>query len=392
MNTLLIVFGKEIREHARDRRTLLTSLFLGPVLGPVFFAFAINLSIERSVGGGAQVLKLPVIGAEHAPNVMRFLHSRRIQPLDGPPNLAAAKRAVTSGRHDVVLRIPPEFGAQLLAGVSARIELVSDFANSAAQRDTRRVREALRDYSRELASVRLSARGLSPMLMRPINVDAVDVSTPSGRSALLLGVLGYFCVLSLLAGGMNLAIDSTAGERERGSLEPLLALPVSRTALMLGKIAATCLFMMLALALNLATFAIALPFVPLAKFGMTPNFGVGTLGFALLLFLPFSLLGAAMMTLLASFTKSFKEAQSWVSILLLAPTLPVLLVSLLTLRPRFEFMFIPSLSQHLLLIERIKDEPLEPVQLAISMLSTLLIGMALTALCARRYRQEKLLA
>ena len=391
MNTLLIVFGKEIREHARDRRTLLTSLLLGPVLGPVFFAFAINLSIERSVGGG-QVLKLPVIGAEHAPNVMRFLHSRRIQPLDGPPNLAAAKRAVTNGRHDVVLRIPPEFGAQLLAGVSARIELVSDFANSAAQRDTRRVREALRDYSRELASVRLSARGLSPMLMRPINVDSVDVSTPSGRSALLLGVLGYFCVLSLLAGGMNLAIDSTAGERERGSLEPLLALPVNRTALMLGKIAATCLFMMLALTLNLATFAIALPFVPLAKFGMTPNFGVGTLGFALLLFLPFSLLGAAMMTLLASFTKSFKEAQSWVSILLLAPTLPVLLVSLLTLRPRFEFMFIPSLSQHLLLIERIKDEPLEPVQLAISMLSTLLIGIALTALCARRYRQEKLLA
>ena len=392
MNTLLIVFSKEIREHARDRRTLLSSLLLGPVLGPVFFAFAINLSIERSVGGGGQVLKLPVIGAEHAPNVMRFLHSRRIQPIDGPPNLAAAKRAVTDGRHDVVLRIPPEFGAQLLKGVSARIELVSDFANSDAQRKTRRVREALRDYSRELASVRLSARGLSPMLMRPINVDAVDVSTPPGRSALLLEVLGYFCVLSLLAGGMNLAIDSTAGERERGSLEPLLTLPVSRTALMLGKIAATCLFMMLALALNLATFAIALPFVPLAKFGMTPNFGVGTLGFALLLFLPFSLLGAAMMTLLASFTKSFKEAQSWVSILLLAPTLPVLLVSMLALRPRFEFMFIPSLSQHLLLIERIKDEPLEPVQLAISMLSTLLIGMALTALCARRYRQEKLLA
>ena len=392
MNTLLIVFIKEIREHARDRRTLLTSLLLGPVLGPVFFAFAINLSIERSVGGGAQVLKLPVIGAEHAPNVMRFLDSRRIQPVEGPPSLAAAKRAVTNGTQDIVLRIPPEFGAQLREGVSARIELVSDFANSAAQRDTRRVREALRDYSRELASVRLSARGLSPMLMRPINVDAVDVSTPSGRSALLLGVLGYFCVLSLLIGGMNLAIDSTAGERERGSLEPLLALPVSRTALLLGKIAATCLFMMLALALNLATFVIALPFVPLAKFGMTPNFGVGTLGFALLLFLPFSLIGAAMMALLASFTKTFKEAQSWVSILLLAPTLPVLLVSLLTLRPRFAFMFIPSLSQHLLLIERIKDEPLEPVHLAISMLSTVLIGVALTALCARRYQKEKLLA
>ena len=99
-----------------------------------------------------------------------------------------------------------------------------------------------------------------------------------------------------------------------------------------------------------------------------------------------------MMTLVASFTKSFKEAQSWVSILLFAPTLPILIAVFLTLKPRFEFMFIPSLSQHLLLVDRIKNEPLEPVHLAVSMLSTLLIGAVLTALCARRYQKEKLLA
>ena len=392
MNTLLTVFSKEIREHARDRRTLLTSLFLGPVLGPILIAFVIDLSIDRAVSDGDEILELPVIGAEQAPNVMRFLRSRRIHPVAGPPSLAAAKLAVTNGAHDVVLRIPPEFGERLLEGVSARVELVSDFANSAAEGETRRVRGALRDYSRELAAVRLSARGISPMLMRPINVDSVDVSTPSGRSALLLGMLGYLFMLSLLVGGMNLAIDSTAGERERGSLEPLLALPIDRTTLMLGKIAATCLFMMLALALNLIAFAIALRFLPLAELGMTPNFGAGTLAFALLLFLPFSLIGAAMMTLVASFTKSFKEAQSWVSIVLLAPTFPILFASILTLRPRFEFMFIPSLSQHLLLIERIKNEPLEPMHLAVSMLSSLLVGVALTALCARRYQKEKLLA
>ena len=392
MNTLLIVFLKEVRDHARDRRTLLTSLFLGPVLGPVFLAFVINLSIDRAVGGGGELLELPVIGAERAPNVMRFLGSRRIQPIEGPPSLAAAKRAVTNGTHDVVLRIPPEFGEQLLEGVSARIELVSDFANATTAGETSRVRDALSDYSRELAAVRLSARGIAPMLMRPLNVDSVDVSTPSGRSALLLGMLGYFFTFSLLVGGMNLAIDSTAGERERGSLEPLIALPVDRAALMLGKIVATCLFMMLALALNVMAFAIALHFLPLAKLGMTPNFGVGTLGFALFLFLPFSLIGAAMMTLVASFTKSFKEAQSWVSILLFAPTLPILIAVFLTLKPRFEFMFIPSLSQHLLLVDRIKNEPLEPLHLAVSMLSTLLIGAVLTALCARRYQKEKLLA
>ena len=208
---------------------------------------------------------------------------------------------------------------------------------------------------------------------------------------MLLGMLGYFFVFSLLMGGMNLAIDSTAGERERGSLEPLISLPVDRETLMLGKIAATCLFMMLALTLSLFAFAVALHFIPLASLGMTPNFGAGTVGFALLLFLPFSLIGAAMMTLVASFTKSFKEAQSWVSILLFAPTFPILIVSILTLRPRFEFMFVPSLSQHLLLVDRIKNEPLEPTHLAVSMLSTLVIGVVLTAICARRYQKEGLL-
>lgn len=391
MNTFLAVFTKEVRDYVRDRRTLLTSLLLGPVFGPILFAFVIDLSIDRAVGGAGEILELPVIGAEHAPNVMRFLESRNIQPIEGPPDLEAAKAAVTNGTHDVVLRIPPEFGDRLREGVSARIELVSDLANSAGERETRRVRSALNDYSSELAGVRLAARGISPMLMRPINVDSVDVSTPSGRSALLLGMLGYFFVFSLLMGGMNLAIDSTAGERERGSLEPLISLPVDRETLMLGKIAATCLFMMLALTLSLVAFAVALHFLPLATLGMTPNFGAGTVGFALLLFLPFSLIGAAMMTLVASFTKSFKEAQSWVSILLFAPTFPILIVSILTLRPRFEFMFVPSLSQHLLLVDRIKNEPLEPTHLAVSMISTLLIGIVLTAVCARRYQKEGLL-
>ncbi len=391
MNTFMTVFGKEVRDYVRDRRTLLTSLLLGPVFGPILFAFVIDLSIDRAVGSASETLELPVIGAEHAPNVIRFLKSRNIETIDGPADLDAARAAVTNGTHDVVLRIPPGFGDRLVEGVSARVELVSDLANSAGERETRRVRNALNDYSNELATVRLSARGLSPMLMRPINVDSVDVSTPSGRSAMLLGMLGYFFVFSLLMGGMNLAIDSTAGERERGSLEPLISLPVDRETLMLGKIAATCLFMMLALTLSLVAFAIALHFLPLAKLGMTPNFGAATVGFALLLFLPFSLIGAAMMTLVASFTKSFKEAQSWVSILLFAPTFPILIVSILTLRPRFEFMFVPSLSQHLLLVDRIKNEPLEPTHLAVSMISTLIIGIALTAVCARRYQKEGLL-
>nr|MDJ0712282.1 ABC transporter permease subunit [Woeseiaceae bacterium] len=225
----------------------------------------------------------------------------------------------------------------------------------------------------------------------PLNIDEIDVSTPSGRSAILLGMMSYFFVFAALMGGMYLAIDTTAGERERGSLEPLLSLPVTRDQLIFGKIGATCLFMTLSMLLSLASFYFVLDFMPLEKLGITPNFGVDVVFKALLLFLPFILLGAALMTLVASFTKSYREAQTWLSVVLIAPTLPILIVSILTLRPRTEFMFIPSLSQHLLLVDMIKNEPINGQHAAISAVSTLAIGGFLTWVCARLYRREGLL-
>jgi len=239
--------------------------------------------------------------------------------------------------------------------------------------------------------MRLVARGVSPLVLRPIHVDEIDVSTPSGRSAILLGMMSYFFIFALLMGGMYLAIDTTAGERERGSLEPLLSLPVTRDQLMLGKIAATCVFMAVSLLLSLCSFFVALKFMPLEQLGMTPNFGPVVVVAAFFVLAPFILLGASLMTLVASFTKSYKEAQTWLSIVLVAPTLPILVVSILTLRPQLEFMFVPSLSQHLLLVDMIKNEPVNLLHVAISASSTLAIGAALTWICARLYRREGLL-
>jgi len=391
MRTLLTVFRKEVLDNVRDRRTLVSALIMGPLFGPMLFAFMINLSVERSLENAERIIELPVIGRQHAPNLVRYLHSRNIDAVDGPADRAAALDAVATGAHDVVLVIPEEFGEQFAEAVPARIELIADRSNTQADREARRVRGALHAYGQELASIRLSARGVSPLALRPLNVDDVDVSTPSGRSAILLGMMSYFLIFAMLMGGMYLAIDTTAGERERGSLEPLLALPVTRNQLLLGKIAATCVFMALSLGLSLGSFFVALKFMPLDELGMTPNFGPLTVAAAFLILAPFILLGAAVMTLVASFTKSYREAQTWLSGVLLLPTLPILIVSILTLRPRLEFMFVPSLSQHLLLIDMVKNEPLDPLHIAISAGSTLLFGGILTWICARLYRREGLL-
>ena len=391
MRTPVTVFKKEVLDNFRDRRTLISALLMGPLFGPLLFAFVINLSIERSLSDVDKTLDLPVIGSENASNLMRYLQSRNIDVVAGPSDREAALDAVRTGTHDVVVIVPAEYGQQLADGIPARVELISDQANAQAGRKARRVRDALRGYSRQIAALRLSARGVSPSVMRPLNIDYVDLSTPSGRSAILLGMMSYFFIFALLMGGMYLAIDTTAGERERGSLEPLLALPVTRDQLILGKIAATCVFMALSLALSLGSFFFALKFIPLQQLGMTPNFGPDVLLATFLILSPFILLGAAVMTLVASFTKSYKEAQTWLSIVLLAPTLPILIVSILTLRPRLEFMFVPSLSQHLLLVDMVKNEPLNALHVGISVTSTLAIGAVLTWLCARLYRREGLL-
>ena len=391
MRTALTVFAKEVIDNFRDRRTLASALIMGPLFGPMLFAFVINLSIERSLDDIDRSLQVPVIGQQHAPNLVRYLNSHNIDVAVGPETRDAAMQAVTAGEHDVIVIIPENFGEQLGEAIPARVELISDQANTQAERDARRVRTALHSYSQEIATMRLVARGVSPQVLRPFNVDEVDVSTPSGRSAILLGMMSYFFIFALLMGGMYLAIDTTAGERERGSLEPLLSLPVTRDQLMVGKIAATCLFMAVSLLLSLCSFYVALNFMPLEQLGMTPNFGPRVVVAAFLVLSPFILLGASLMTLVASFTKSYKEAQTWLSVVLVAPTLPILIVSILTLRPQLEFMFVPSLSQHLILVDMIKNEPINALHVAISAGSTLAIGALLTWICARLYRREGLL-
>lgn len=391
MRTLLTVFLKELVDNLRDRRTLASALIMGPIFGPVLFAFIINLSIERSLDDAETTMDLPVIGQAYAPNLVRYLESRNIDIVAGPADAAAAAAAIKTGLYDVILVIPEAFGEQLGNAIPAKIELYSDSANTQGEKEARRARRALNSYNRQLASIRLSARGINPLILRPINIDDIDMSTPSGRSAMLLGMMTYFFIFALLMGGMYLAIDTTAGERERGSLEPLLSLPVTRTQLILGKITATCVFMAFSLLLSLLSFYVVLRFMPLEQLGMTPNFDLRVVVAAFWLLAPFILLGASLMTLVASFTKSYKEAQTWLSVVLLAPTLPILIVSILTLRPQLEFMFIPSLSQHLILVDMIKNEPLNGLHVAISVVSTLTIGALLTWVCARLYRRESLL-
>ncbi len=390
MGTFFHVFRKEVVDNFRDRRSLLTVAAMVAMF-PLLMASLIGFQIDRSFNTETDLISLPVIGAEHAPNLMRYLESNQIDIVAGPVDADAAVAAVETGDLDVVLRIPGDFGEQLADMIPARVELFLDQANTAGDADVGRVRDALFGYNQTLAGIRLSARGVNPTLVRPLNIDTIDVSTPSGRAAILLGMMSYFLLFSLLMGGMYLAIDATAGERERGSIEPLLSLPVARAHLVLGKIAGCGAFMAFSLLLSLLSWFVALNFMPLEQIGMTPNFNLAVVLAAFLLLCPMLLIGASLMTLVASFTRTYKEAQTWLSFVVLAPTMPILIVSFLNLRPRLEFMFVPSLSQHLILVDMISNEPASALNIAVSAAGTLAVGAILTWACVRLYSREALL-
>jgi sodium transport system permease protein len=391
MGQIFTVFRKEVTDNLRDRRTLMSALFFGPLFGPLLFAGMISLSLQRSVGESIETLQLPVSGADNAPSLMEYLTQNNAEILPVELTLESAKELIDAGTEDVVLIIPQGYGEALRSGNSAIIQLVSDSANSNARKNIRRTEGLLSSYERQLSAQRLMARGINPALINPIAVEDVDVSTPTGRSILLLGMMNYFIIFSMLMGGLYLATDTTAGERERGSLEPLLTLPVERWQLIVGKVMATCLFMVLSLIVSLLAFSVSLSFVPLAEVGMASNFGLLVAAKIFLVMLPFALIGAAGMTAVASFTKSYKEAQTYLQVLMLVPTLPIIVAALFTLKPTLALMLIPSLSQHLVITGLMKADPLALSFVATSFIATFGIGLALLGLATRLYRREGIL-
>ena len=409
---------KEILENARDRRTILTTMLFGPLMGPIFFVVVMNVTISQVVTSAESPISVPIIGAEHAGNLVAFLASRNIDPAEGHDlaSLDEAMNAVRSGEQELVIYIDESFGDDLVREAGAHVGLIFDDSDTPSGQRVGRVRGAINAYSQQIGSLRLLARGIDPGIGRALIVDSFDVSTPSGRSSVMLGMLTYFLLFATLMGGLYLAIDTTAGERERKSLEPLLSTPVARSSLLLGKLAATIAYMLLSLALTLACFAVVVRYMPLEELGMSSAFGPVAALLAFLVLVPVAPAGAALMTLVASFTKSYKEAQGYrgrrharsndapdlrvdtqcASIATAAfsrvgPGLGGALADAKGRGRKPSMMLVPSLSQHLLVTNLIRQEPIEPTMLAVSVVSTLLLGGALSYVAMRLYDREGLL-
>ncbi|MCB1058472.1 MAG: ABC transporter permease [Acidobacteria bacterium] len=381
-----VVFRKEVVDNLRDRRTLFSSLVY-PLLGPVLLVLIVAVAARSFTERAETDLELPVVGAEHAASLVSFLEQHGVDVLPAPEDPEAAVR---SGESEVVLVIGEAYADAFAAGRSAPVELLYDDTRPAAGVTIRRAQGLLEAYGREAAVLRLLARGVDPQVIRPVAVMSRSLATAQGRGANFLGMAPYFIIFSIFLGGMYLAIDSTAGERERHSLEPLLTNPVPRWQLVLGKYGATLVFTAVALTETLLGFAVVLNVLPLEDYlGVRFQLGVGALVGIFLITVPMMLLAAALQIVIATFTRSFKEAQTYLSLLPLVPALPGLFLVFLPVETKLWMMLVPTFGQQLLIQRLMRGEGLEPLHVAVSAVVTLLAAGLFLALAMRLYRSER---
>lgn len=388
-STFMTVFRKELRDFARDRRTFLMALLLGPLVYPLLMLGMGKLMEARVSTQLEKPLEIPIIGAAYAPNLVAWLETQDIRAKPAAPKDLVA--AIRNQDEDVALVIAPNFGEEWRAGRPAKVEVVADTTRSNADVPIERLRGALNAYSGQVGALRLVARGVNPSLTQSVAVTQRDVATPEAKQGRLMSIiLPLILVLFAFMGGANLTMDVTAGERERQSLEPLLATPVSRGVLVSGKMAAAGLIGIASVILTLLSFKLS---AAMSTSAMASSLDVSFPAIArmLLVLAPLVLIGTALLTFISAGSKSMKEAQSHMVWLMFMPMLPGYALMAYPLKDQDLWQYaVPFLSQNQMLVKATRGENASPEQWAIYLVCALALAAALWLAAIWRYRQERL--
>jgi sodium transport system permease protein len=386
MSTIWTVLVKELRDIARDRRTLALTLLLGPLLFPALILGMGSLVEKRARTQIDKTLEVPVIGMERAPNLVAFLATHGIKAVAPPDDLEGDIR---EQKVDVALRISDSFAEDWRAGQPALVEVMLDSTRRDAEIPGRRLGRALSAYGSQVGALRLLARGIDPSVAQPVNAGTLDLATPEAKRGVLLSVmLPYFLIITAFLGGAALVLDATAGERERQTLEPLLATPAPRGAIVSGKILAACTLGVVALLLTLLAFKLSAQFAT----GMARSLDVSVpaIGRMLFVLVPMLLIGTSLLTFLAAAAKSLKEAQSHMTWLMLLPMVPTIMLMANPVKTQLWQFTVPFLAQNQLLLKVIRGEVITTQTWGIYLACSLGLALVLWIAAVLRYRQEKL--
>ena len=385
---LWIVFVKELRETLREKRTL-SLLLLFTLMYPAIIGYVMHQMIEKNTRSEREGIELAIIGGAQAPTLVSQLRQKNIAVTEvAPMDEQAIGELLHARKTAALLRLSSDFIENYGAMRPAQIELWFDSAaENGPQR--RQIEEVLQAYGSNIASARLLAHGVSPAALSPIQVQRYDTGTNASRSALVIGgIIGilFFPAFMLT---MSAAVDSTAGERERRSLEVLMAQPARTWELIGGKWLAASLPAVVGVTLELLLAHAILAWLPLEEIGMSWSLGGSQMLLVCLVTAPLSLLSAALYIALAMNAKSFKEAQTTLSFVMIVPLIPGFAVSALELKTALWMYLVPMLSNQTLLKELAKSSELGALPFVLTFFSSLLPALLVIAFASWRMKSER---
>jgi sodium transport system permease protein len=380
------VYLKELVDALRDRRTLATVLLSSVAVGP--FVLVLVSSLVAGIERRAEARGVVVAGIEHAPSLANYLARQTYVVRTAPADYEEQLRRSRLG--DPVVVVSPGFEAALRAGEAPLVEVVSSAANQRAASGVGPVLRLLRGFDREQVVLRVALRGVAPALLEAVRVEERDLADAATRAAQLATMVPFFVLMAMLYGALNAALDSTAGERERGSLEPLLMTPVPRAALVLGKWGAVASVAMLIAVLSCLSFVPGQWLVRSEALAAMFRFGWREAAWFVGLLLPLAGALSALLMALAARCKTFKEAQASATVVVLAASLLPLVTVFNQEGEAPWHLWLPALAQTTLMGRVLKGEALPLTDLGVPVLVSAAVAALSLVYVARRLRQAVL--
>ncbi len=386
MSAAWTVYLKELTDALRDRRTLLMVLLSSVAIGPLVLVLVSTLvaGIEKR----AEAREVVVHGLQHAPSLRNYFERQTYAVREAPQDHEQLLKDSKLG--DPVLVVPADFEALLAAGEAPLVEVLSSASNQRAQTGTGALLRLMRGFNQEQATLRLAARGMAASALEAVRVEERDLANPATRAAQLATMVPFFVLMAVVYGALSAALDTTAGERERGSLEPLLMNPATRWSLVLGKWAAVATVGMMIAVLSCLSFLPGQWLLRSEALAAMFRFGAPEALAFIALLLPLAGTLAALLMAIAIRCKTFKEAQA-------SATLLVLVVSLLPLVTLFNqqgsapwHLWLPALAQTTLMGRVLKGEELPWADVMLPLAVCLVLGWLALWFVARTLRSAAL--
>ena len=383
MNRFLTVLRKEIKDSSRDRRAWMAAM-LPAIFGPMLM-LALLSSVAKT-RSEAEDLTLPVIGKQNAPDLIAYLEENDIviKIFGGDP-----KTEIQAKNETVILSIPEDYGEKFSTFEPAEVQLFTDDSLDKSRIASQRIQRLVTNYSNSIGALRLMVRGVNPTVASPVRLETRDFSTHESRASKILATLQMLLLMAAFFGGAPFAIDTTAGERERNSLEPLLVHPVTSLQIMGGKWITVVLYGLMATLLVVLSTALALRYASLEALGVDPKL---TLGMQIGIFLhlvPMALLASSAQMLASLFAKSFKEAQTYLGMLTLAPLLPVMIMTFKDVKSASWMYLVPILGQQQLLTSIMRGEGTNLLDALTAASVTTALALGLFLMLTRMLRSER---